>query len=285
LNWNLQKHLDKYIHILRLTLADTTCKTEHNIIKSFVRYLSQKNKLYGQAVKDDVEAYLLSREWKQSTRRAALHSIKRFYGYLLACRAVQHNPAQELEIHSSKEAVLMTVPSVNEIKAVFKKLEHATSSNAMRNRLMVEFAYGSGLRRTEIATLNLEDINVHNETVHVLGKGRKERVVPLTRRCLSLFIEYVRNIKESRKPLFTSEYGTRLCPCAVGAIIKQKTGYNPHLFRHACATHMLTNGCGIRYIQEMLGHSRLCTTQIYTNFDKRELRKVVNSRHPCGAVK
>jgi len=283
LNGELKKHLDKYIRILRLTLAGTTCKTEANMLKQFFKYLSKNNKAYSQAVKEDLEAYLLSREWKQSTRRSALHSIKRFYGYLLACKAIQHNPAQDLEIHSSKEAVLMTVPSVNEIKAVFKKLEQANSRHAMRNRLMVEFAYGSGLRRTEIATLNLDDINVHNETVHVLGKGRKERVVPLTRRCLSLFTGYVRNIQESRKPLFTSACGTRLCPGAVGVIIKQATGYNPHLFRHACATHMLVNGCGIRYIQEMLGHSRLCTTQIYTNFDKRELRKVVNSRHPCGA--
>jgi integrase/recombinase XerC len=154
----------------------------------------------------------------------------------------------------------------------------------LRNRLMVELAYGSGLRRNEIATLNIGDININDNTAFILGKGRKERIVPLTKRCIHAFTEYTTHIKTPRTFLMAGCQGSkRLSAGTVGAIIKKKSGLNAHLLRHACATHMLLAGCGIGYIQELLGHSRTDTTQIYTTLDKENLRRVIERKHPGRA--
>jgi site-specific recombinase XerD len=98
---------------------------------------------------------------------------------------------------------------------------------------------------------------------------------------MKAFAEYVGRMREQRKFVFLSHHNTRLSVGVMGNVIKQKTDINAHLLRHACATHMLLNGCSIRYIQELLGHSRINTTQIYTNLDRENLRQLVNEKHPA----
>jgi site-specific recombinase XerD len=165
-------------------------------------------------------------------------------------------------------------------------MEKDKTIGGRRNLLMLELAYGSGLRACEISNLNVEDVNVKNMTAHVLGKFRKERVVPVTKRCLKALEAYYKTIKEPRKPMFVQikgkDMGARMNPASVSQLFRKKTPFHAHLYRHACATHMLLNGCNIRYIQELLGHERTNTTQIYTRLQKEELRKVVNEKHPCA---
>lgn len=147
---------------------------------------------------------------------------------------------------------------------------------------MAELAYGSGLRRGELERLNIEDIDLENGTAQVRGKGGKMRIVPLT----AITIEFIRRVIADRKayrgPLLVSFTGRRLGGGAIGWIFAEKIGIRPHLLRHACATHMLRNGCNLRVIQDLLGHARLTTTMLYTHINKRDLQKVVNGFHPLS---
>ena len=277
----LQGIIQEFLKLLGLRLSAFSIRGESHRLQHFFRHLLLSKKDYRAITKQDVESYLLMQNWRQHTRVTALSSIKRFYDHLRQKQIVICNPAQDITVHAQKELPLIQVPPLCKIKEILRKMEKDKTPVGLRNRLMVELAYGSGMRRNEIATLNIEDVEITGQTAHVLGKGRKERVVPLSRRCVAALAEYIGRIKEPRKFLFATKQNTRLGVAAVGAVIKQKTGVNAHLFRHACATHMLLAGCSIRYIQELLGHERTNTTQIYTRLNKDELRKVVNEKHPC----
>jgi site-specific recombinase XerD len=144
----------------------------------------------------------------------------------------------------------------------------------------VELAYGSGLRRAELATLDVEDVNLIEQTVRVLGKGNKERIVPLSKRSVAVLNVYLQGLPSGQKPLFVLHDGRRIKIWEVAEEIKKSSGLKPHYLRHACATHMLLNGCNIRHIQQLLGHSSVITTQMYTKLDKEDLRKEINAKHP-----
>jgi site-specific recombinase XerD len=258
-----------------------TCNHIKVHIIRFLNHLALSKKEYTALTRQDIEGYLLCRPWSVHTRKDVLFNIKRFYEYLKENHIVEDNPAEAIVIRARKAVTLIRVPPMDAIRKILQRMEKDASDIGLRDRLMVEFAYGSGMRRNEIATLNIEDIDLKNGTARVLGKGHKERVVPLTGRSMKAFVEYVGRMREQRKFVFLSHQNTRVCSAVIGNNIKQKTGINAHLLRHACATHMLLNGCGIRYIQELLGHSRINTTQIYTNLDRENLRQLVNEKHPA----
>jgi integrase/recombinase XerC len=279
----LELHLQDFIQQQGLRYLPTTCQAELIRVRHFMRHLLLDKKDFITIKKQDVESYLYFHKWKQHTRYHAWKGIQHFYDYLEKNGVVTTNPAEGIEVHDRKELRPIHVPIVTRIRRMLHRMERKKGELNVRNRLMVELAYGSGLRRNEIAVLNIGDININDSTAFILGKGRKERIVPLTRRCVQAFTEYTAHIKTPRTFLLAGGNGRRLNAGTVGAVIKQKSGLNAHLLRHACATHMLLAGCDIRYIQELLGHSRADTTQIYTSIDKNDLRRVVEQKHPGGA--
>jgi site-specific recombinase XerD len=280
----LEPHLQDFHAILRLRLVEWTAKHEIQAIRSFITHLILARKHYASLHKQDIEIYLALQRNKPHTVQHTLFTIKRFYDYLLNKGVVAYNPAQDVIMRIRRPRPLMLVPPVHEIRAILKKLEKDESPAGVQYRLMVELAYGSGLRAGEIAILNVNDVDIANQTAHVLGKGNKERVVPLTNRCLHVLEKHMQSIQPPRQAIFVQvmgqNKGQRLRSASVSQAIRHKTGHNAHLYRHACATHMLLNGCNVRYIQELLGHERLETTTIYTNLDKEDLRLIVNEKHP-----
>jgi site-specific recombinase XerD len=167
----------------------------------------------------------------------------------------------------------------------------ATGIAGERDRALVELLYSSGLRRAEAATLNVGDLDVLSGTVRVLGKGSKERVVPVGEAALRSLRAYLRTRGEPRdgEPLFVNLRGKRLSVDGVmfavrrwvrrSALLKNVT---PHVFRHSFATHLLNHGCSIREVQEMLGHADLNTTQVYTHVSLERLRETYEDAHPRG---
>ncbi len=281
LDQHLDMHLRAFLQDLRLHLAEQTCIHERRKLLHFFKHVMLQKLDYRNLTRENVHGYLLSQEnWCAHTRHNVWFSIKRFYDYLKANGVVDNNPADGITIRGRRHRTLMRVPPVDRIRRILHRLEAESGELAVRNRLMVELAYGSGLRRSEIAALNIEDIDVAAYTAHVPGKGRKERIVPLTGRCIQAFMQYTQAFREPRKFLIATTEGTRMDPLNVGATIKRITGLNAHMFRHACATHMLLNGCNIRCIQILLGHERIGTTTIYTNLDKNDLRHIVEKVHP-----
>jgi site-specific recombinase XerD len=281
--WSL---LDDFRRLLALRLAPATVKQEIIDLERFFTHVHLIGKHYASVTQQDIEGYVLGQSWSQHRRAHTLFSIKRFYEYLKDNRCVETNPAEYIRIVYPRNRGLVQAPALDEIKKVFRRLEQDTSMQGLRLRLMVELAYGSGMRAGEIAGLDFDSINIAERTAHVLGKGSKERVVPLTKRSLDVLEIYGRGTDRQRAPLFVRlkgpDTGQRIASPAVSQLIRKNTGYNAHLFRHACAAHMLINGCNIRCIQEMLGHERIGTTQIYTRLRSEELRQVLNKKHPCA---
>lgn len=263
---------------LGLHLSPVTCMGETGRLKRFLRHIPATRD-YKSVTREDIESFLSSLKGGQDNRAMCAYTIKRFYGYLYARHVITQNPAGNIHIPFPKRKSLTVAPTEAAVKTILKRLERDTTPEGLRKRLIIELAYGSGLRRTELVTLDREDINLAEQTARVLGKGGIERVVPLSRRCVHPLQEHLKN-RNGWKALFVNRHDERITLSAMGALIKKSTGLNPHAFRHACATHMLLNGCNIRHIQELLGHRNITTTQTYTKLDKEDLRKVINAKHP-----
>ena len=163
---------------------------------------------------------------------------------------------------------------------------------AARDRGIVELLYSSGLRRTELATLNVGDVDFLSGTVRVFGKGSKERIVPVGGEALSSLRHYLRarGAPADGAPLFCSLRGARLSSEGVAFVVRRwikrcslLKNVTPHVFRHSFATHLLNRGCNIREVQEMLGHADLNTTQIYTHLSLQKLQEVYKVAHPRSA--
>ncbi len=267
---------DDFLRSIRDRIASCTYHTKRRLLARYERWL-RDNKLHLSIVtKSDIERLLLSMK-SPFMRLDMLYVVKSLYDYL---RQVP-NPCEEIEIRQKNERRMIKVPSPTAIEEILKDLKRDNCPTAERNRVMVELAYGSGLRASELAALNVEDVDLQKQPALIHGKGGKIRVVPLPTPSTRLLQNHLEFIRASRGPMFTSKLtGRRLSTAHVSSIFKEKTGYNTHRFRHACASHLLQNGCSIRYIQELLGHERISTTDIYTHMEKGDLAKIVNAKHP-----
>jgi site-specific recombinase XerD len=158
-----------------------------------------------------------------------------------------------------------------------------------RDRAMIELLYSSGLRRTELSTLNVGDVDILSGTVRVFGKGSRERIVPVGKEALTRLRNYLRSRggPSDGEPLFANLRGARLSSEGVVFVVRRWVKRSsllkkvtPHVFRHSFATHLLNRGCNIREVQEMLGHADLNTTQIYTHVSLQKLQEVYKGAHP-----
>jgi site-specific recombinase XerD len=176
---------------------------------------------------------------------------------------------------------LPNAPKVEEIDTLLERLGEGGDPLALRNRALVELVYSAGLRSAEVVGLDLGDVDHEQERVHVrLGKGAKERVVPLGEEAAHWVARYLREARPgltrgAEVALFVSVRGRRLDTSTL-----RRLAPHPHRFRHAFATHLLEGGADLRVIQELLGHSSLSTTQAYSHVDGKRLRRVYDRAHP-----
>lgn len=251
-------------------------------IGKFSAYLERLGKDWRSVTEEDVESLLASVTKSQQIRRKMLATVRALYEFAISRNPgeVMENPCRDLHMGREKAPMLPRVPSVSKITDTLSCAPNGTIRD-LRNRAMIELAYGSGLRRAEIVRLNIADIDCRGMTARVSGKGNKVRIVPVTHASCSAVRDYLLERKAACGPLFVAHpQGTRLTPCSLNLIFKKNGGIRPHLYRHACATHMLGNGCDIRILQELLGHEYLTTTQVYTHIDRHDLRRIVNGVHP-----
>jgi site-specific recombinase XerD len=174
---------------------------------------------------------------------------------------------------------LPVAPKPREVDKLLEALD-GDAALALRNRALVELVYSAGLRSAEAVALDLADVDFEQELVHVRGKGGKERTVPLGEHAAYWLARYLREARGelargAEDALFLSTRGRRLDTSALRRIVP-----NPHRLRHAFATHLLEGGADLRVIQELLGHSSLSTTQVYSHVDGRRLRRVYDRAHP-----
>ena len=227
------------------------------------------------------------------TQHGALAPLKTFFKWLAKANHVLWNPASELELPPQPKHLPRTLLSVADVEQILRAIDHATVTG-LRDRAMLEVLYSTALRRTEFANLRRYDADLSRLTVFVReGKGRKDRLVPLGARAALWLDKYM---VESRpqltandcEALFVTDYGEPMTPdflaLRVSRMMEQAGIDKPgscHLFRHACATHMLDNGADIRFIQAMLGHAALSSTERYTHVAIGKLQQIHAATHPA----
>ena len=224
---------------------------------------------------------------------SALAPLKTFFKWLARENHILYNPASELQLPRQPKHLPRTILSVVEVEAILNQADPA-NAQGLRDRAMLETLYSTGMRRMELPGLALYDVDLTRRLVFVReGKGRKDRVIPIGERACAWVEKYLTEartllITGAAEALFVSDYGEPVTPEFVAAKVKRymqfagidKPGAT-HLFRHACATHMLENGADTRFIQAMLGHADLATTQIYTHVSIEKLKEIHAATHPA----
>ena len=233
-----------------------------------------------------------------TTQRNRLGAVQRFFAWLCRENLLEANPAADLELPRKPPKLLPKALSAEELAELFA-LPDTSDVLGLRDRCILEVLYCCGLRRSEVTQLDLEDLDLPRAVLTVRkGKGGKSRTVPLGQRALYWLGRYLETsrpcleIEVGERALFISGYGTRLNASYLGnwvkRVMKQAGIEKPgscHLLRHSCATHMHDNGADIRFIQQLLGHARLDTTQIYTEVSIVQLQEVHARTHPHGRAK
>ena len=236
--------------------------------------------------------HISKKKFSERTQARWISSIKAFFKYLVEDEAREDNPATLLE-GPKLGLYLPDTLSFDDVNRIIKAINISTDLGR-RNHCMIEVLYGCGLRVSELIDLKISNINFKESYLKVEGKGDKVRFVPLAAYTAELIKQYIKEIRSKYKInkkcediLFLNSRGSSMSRVIVFIIIKElteKAGINkkisPHTFRHSFATHLLQNGADLRYIQEMLGHSSITTTEIYTHLKNEELRDVILNYHP-----
>jgi integrase/recombinase XerC len=217
-------------------------------------------------------------------------SLKSFYKFLQKTKQIEVNPlANHKALKTSKEVqVPFSIKEVNEAIAAIE-LEEDTFE-AQRDKLIVELFYSTGMRRAELINLTLGSVDIHSRTIKVLGKRNKERIIPLLPSIVKSIDHYLRYRKElphQSDYLFLTSKGNKIYETLVYRVINNyfskvssKVKKSPHILRHSFATHLLNEGADLNSVKELLGHSSLASTQVYTHNSLDQIKKVYNQAHP-----
>ena len=216
-------------------------------------------------------------------------ALKSFYKFLQRTEQIEFNP---LSKHKAlKVPKKVQVPfTTKEINAVIQNIEIEDNFDSLRNKLLVELLYSTGIRRTELINIKEIDVNLSEKTIKVLGKRNKERFVPILKSVLSTLNQYIELRTKNRvnsEFLLTTSKGNKLYETLVYRIINSyfsqvssKVKKSPHILRHSFATHMLNEGADLNSVKELLGHSSLASTQVYIHNSLDAIKKVYNNAHP-----
>ena len=217
-------------------------------------------------------------------------SLKTFYKFLVKTKQIKESPL--LAHKALKTAKRIQVPfSKDEVENVLQIANDAGDDfETVRNRLIVELFYSTGIRRAELIELTVQSLDISNATIKVLGKRNKERIIPLlssVKETLKVYIDVRNDVASANDFLFITKKGDKLYPNLVYRIINDyfsnvstKVKKSPHMLRHSFATHLLNEGADLNSVKELLGHSSLASTQVYTHSSLNELKKVYNQAHP-----
>lgn len=218
-----------------------------------------------------------------------ISSLKSFYKFLQKTEQIKESPLRKHQ--ALKVSKRVQVPfSEKEITNVLNQLDDKQDFTSLRNKLIVELLYSTGMRRNELINLTISDIDFSSHTIKVLGKRNKERIIPLLKSVEMSMKKYLKErklINYSSDILFFTDKQNKLYPTLVYRIINEyfstvssKVKKSPHVLRHSFATHLLNEGADLSSVKELLGHSSLASTQVYTHSSMSKLKEVYNNAHP-----
>ena len=278
----MDKEIKQFLAFLQMDkkLSDNTLQSYRRDILQFERYLNDEKINYTEITEENIEEYmeyLKSVGKKTSTISRSLATIRSFYQYLIKNKKIEKRVPSVLT--SEEVELLLDQPNEVDLKGI-------------RDKAMLEFAYATGMKVTEIMNLNIDDIDLKNATA-TSRVSKKVRVVPIGQYSLKALKEYIKKARpilikdEDNKALFVNLNGSRLTRQGFWKIIKYykeqahiSKDITPYILRHSFATHLLQNGADLKAIQVMLGHSDISSTQVYAQFQTPELKEVYKKAHP-----
>lgn len=234
----------------------------------------------------------MKQQLARATLRLRFAALRTFYKFLVERHGLKHNPLKQVQLPKAEKKlpVLLSPKQIEELLSAPLRVEHERQAPAwtvQRDIAIMELFYSSGLRLSELVSLDVKSIDAYTESVRVLGKGRKERVCPVGGPALAAIQHYRHAAQVHSGPLFLNKSRKRMNRRSVWMVLKKylphtsiPVSLSPHKLRHSFATHLLDAGADLRSVQALLGHASLSTTQIYTHVSVERLKRVYEQSHP-----
>ena len=292
----MQKTIDNFLDYIskQRGYSENTTAAYRRDLSQFIKFLNDElgitditTAMTKHVLRNFIYSYTES-GYKTRTIARKVATLKSFSRFCVKTGVIKINPAKAL----STPKLDKPLPSFLTEKQATDFASQTENSDIMaqRNRAIVELFYGTGMRLSELYSLNTATIDKKRATIRVLGKGKKERIIPVTQVAIDMILKYLKDRNASinnTEPLFTNKKNDRLSKRQIQRIVEKELSTvssqkkrSPHILRHTYATHLLDGGADIRAVKELLGHSSLSTTQIYTHVSKEHLLKAYAQAHP-----
>ncbi|MBS4173344.1 site-specific tyrosine recombinase XerD [Bacillus sp. FJAT-49736] len=295
----MEDRLKDFIHfmVVEKGLSKNTIMSYERDLKNYLLYIQKVEQIT--SLNDVTRVHIVHflhhlKQQGKSSKTLARHvaSIRSFHQFLLREKAADHDPSVHIE-SPQIEKTLPKVLNLSEVEALLESPDEATPLG-IRDRAMLELLYATGIRVSELIQLNLDDLHLTMGFIRCIGKGNKERIIPVGKTASNVMEKYINEGRPklkakqiSTEALFLNHHGNRLTRQGFWKILKGlakkaniEKELTPHTLRHSFATHLLENGADLRAVQEMLGHADISTTQIYTHVTKIRLKDVYSKHHP-----
>jgi integrase/recombinase XerD len=300
----MRKSIDSFLNYLKVEkgYSENTINAYRNDLMALADF-AEKEVAGGGAVpswaqfsRQNMLSYLLflkERGYVPTTVARKMAAARSFFSFLVAEGIIKSNPTENMSSPSVGKALPKPIP-INQVRLLLEQPTKLSTSEAKRDRAMLELLYASGMRISEMVALNLGDVNTEGDYfVRCFGKGRKERIIPLYEQVAMTVKEYVDEerpkLSHGKKDnaLFLNARGERLTRQGFWQKLKEYARsaglddkISPHTLRHSFATHMLSGGADLRSVQELLGHANISTTQVYTHLTTEQVRRTYDKSHP-----
>ncbi len=293
---NLSYEIKKYLFVCRdlKGLSPLTIKAYTIDMLQFEGFVQSKDWLSKETVVNYID--LLHKKYKPKSAKRKIACLKAFYHYLEMENIIDINPFHKITIKYKEPVVLpKTIPLIyveSILRAAYQKYYSSTTifqkESNLRNVIVLELLFSTGMRVSEASHLKLQNIDLKSNTIYIFGKGSKERIMCLANENISaLILEYLKTRSVKSDYLFVNKLGNNLSEQSIRNMINDYAKaasvdlhITPHMFRHTFATALLDEDVNIRYIQQLLGHSSIVTTQIYTHISTNKIRNILECKHP-----
>lgn len=302
---DVKEKITEYLKYLKSSgRAERTVQGRYYDLNRFMAFLEQEkiSTIHGltkdlMAGYQEELAYRLTDKGMPLSIRTQAHMmsvVKGFTRYLKDQEYLLHDPCDGIHLPRKPKRLPKTILSLKEVKYLMETPDTRTNQG-YRDRLILEILYDTAIRRNELASIKLTDMDIEAGFIHIHGKGSKDRIVPLSKRVCELAGNYILIVRPALLKgkddgyLILNRWGNRMDGNSIWYLIKKYSksldrNVSPHTLRHTCATHMLRNGAPVRHLQEMLGHESLESTQIYTRVTISDLKKIHSKYHPSESL-
>lgn len=291
----MEKTIESFLKYLtqERRYSKKTVEAYQEDLKTYYHFLDEQKISYQKITNDEIRRflkYLNSKKYSKNTISRLLSTLRHYYNYLITQKIVFKNPFKVIR-NPKKDKRMPNFLQYDELEKIINSIELTDEFN-IRNRLIIELLYATGLRVSELSNLKIADFNFKTKEIRVIGKGSKERIVFFGEYANEVLLLYLKEArpklsKQSNEYLLLNKNGTKLSTRGIELVIEKvikelsiKHHISPHTLRHTFATDLLNNGADLKSVQELLGHSSLSTTQIYTHLTNERLRSVYLQAFP-----